>query len=72
MSRISSDPAYPRPRELVHLANDHPRRQALQRLTAQRGLVTSEVGWHARKMEVLRGDGLIGREDGLFAFHAFG
>ncbi|GAA5869601.1 hypothetical protein JCM16303_000522 [Sporobolomyces ruberrimus] len=72
ISRISNDASYPRPRELVHLAPDHPRRQALQRLTAQRGLVTSEVGWHARKMEVLRGDGLIGREDGLFAFHAFG
>ncbi|GAA5898921.1 uncharacterized protein JCM6883_003472 [Sporobolomyces salmoneus] len=72
ISRLSSDPAYPRPRELIHLPSNHPRRQALQRLTSQRGLVTSEVGWHARKMEVLRGDGLIGREDGLFAFHAFG
>ncbi|GAA6005254.1 hypothetical protein JCM11491_002636 [Sporobolomyces phaffii] len=72
ISRASTHPSYPRPRELVHLPLDHPRRQALGRLTAQRGLVTSEVGWHARKMEVLRGDGLIGREDGLFAFHAFG
>ncbi|GAA5939645.1 uncharacterized protein JCM15063_005242 [Sporobolomyces koalae] len=72
VSRASTHSSYPRPRELVHLPLDHPRRQALGRLTAQRGLVTSEIGWHARKMEVLRGDGLIGREDGLFAFHAFG
>ncbi|GAA6062416.1 hypothetical protein JCM10212_006051 [Sporobolomyces blumeae] len=71
-SRLSTQQSYPRPRELVHLPRDHPRRQALGRLTAQHGSVTFEVGWHARKMEVLRGDGLMGREDGLFAFHAFG
>ncbi|GAA5911176.1 hypothetical protein JCM5296_003984 [Sporobolomyces johnsonii] len=71
-SRVSTNPSYPRPRELVHLPRDHPRRLALQRLVQQHGSVTFEVGWHARKMEVLRGDGLMGREDGLFAFHAFG
>lgn len=44
---------------------------ALQRLYEQKHSVTSEVGWHSRKMEVLRGDGMIGKEEGLASFHAF-
>ena len=44
---------------------------ALQRLYEQNGTVTSEVGWHSRKMEVLRGDGMMGKEEGLYSFHAF-
>lgn len=44
---------------------------ALQRLADLNGVVSGEIGWHARKMEVLRGDGMMGREDGLFAFFAY-
>lgn len=61
-----------RPRTLVHLARDDPHRQALQRLVALNGVVSGEMGWHARKMEILRGDGMMGREEGLCAYHAFG
>ncbi|GAA5933817.1 hypothetical protein JCM10213_008602 [Rhodosporidiobolus nylandii] len=67
-----SHPPYPRPRQLVHLSKDDPQRLALLKLVTQHSAVTFEVGWHSRKMEVLRGDGLIGgQHDGLFAFHAF-
>ncbi|KAG8857636.1 hypothetical protein FRB96_005654 [Tulasnella sp. 330] len=49
----------------------HPMRVELERLAASNGNVSSGVGWHARKMEVLRGQGLLGREDGLYGAVSF-
>ena len=44
---------------------------ALQRLFEQAGSVEGNLGWLSRKMEVLRGDGFMGQEEGLYAFHAY-
>ncbi|KAF8591114.1 hypothetical protein K439DRAFT_1656927 [Ramaria rubella] len=57
------------------LPAEHPFRIELTRLADSNGNVSSGVGWHARKMEVLHGHGMLGREDGLygavsFAYHA--
>jgi hypothetical protein len=69
ISNIS--PSHPYPRTLSHLPRSSPRRQALARCVALNGVVSGEMGWHTRKMEVMRGDGMMGREDGLFSFHAY-
>ncbi|TNY17718.1 hypothetical protein DMC30DRAFT_356710, partial [Rhodotorula diobovata] len=62
-----------RPRSLLHLAQDHPQRQALLKLVQQKGAVSFDVGWHSRKLEVMRGDGLVGsRAEGLYSYHAYG
>lgn len=64
-------PIKPR-REIVrNLPPAHPRRQALESLAAKNGHVSSEVGWHSKKMEVLLGFGLLGRERGSYAFAAY-
>ncbi|KAG8905548.1 hypothetical protein FRB99_008747 [Tulasnella sp. 403] len=49
----------------------HPMRVELERLAASNGNVGSGVGWHARKMEVLHGLGMLGREDGLYGAVSF-
>ncbi|TCD61542.1 hypothetical protein EIP91_008270 [Steccherinum ochraceum] len=49
----------------------HPWRTELERLADANGNVSSGVGWHARKMEVLHGDGLLGRESGLYGAVSF-
>ncbi|KAI0036135.1 hypothetical protein K488DRAFT_41797 [Vararia minispora EC-137] len=53
------------------LAQSHPWRVALEKLADANGNVNSGVGWHARKMEVLHGHGLLGREDGLYGAVSF-
>lgn len=53
------------------LEKDHPWRRALGMLADANGNVNSGVGWHARKMEVLHGHGLLGREDGLYGAVSF-
>ncbi|KAI9511838.1 hypothetical protein F5148DRAFT_1313418 [Russula earlei] len=53
------------------LENGHPWRRALERLAEANGNVSSGMGWHARKMEVLHGHGLLGREDGLYGAVSF-
>ncbi|KAF7796627.1 hypothetical protein EIP86_007809 [Pleurotus ostreatoroseus] len=53
------------------LERDHPWRAQIERLADANGNVTSDVGWHARKMEVLHGDGLLGREAGLYGAVSF-
>lgn len=59
-------------REIIrNLPATHPRRQALEALVAKNGHVSSEVGWHSKKMEVLLGFGLLGRERGSYAFSAY-
>ncbi|KAK4055365.1 hypothetical protein OIO90_003203 [Microbotryomycetes sp. JL221] len=70
-SAHATSPASTLPRKLVHLTRDDPKRMALQKLYEQSGTVTSEVGWNSRKMEIVRGDGMMGKEEGLYSFHAF-
>jgi hypothetical protein len=49
----------------------HPLRKGLEALSESGGNVSTAVGWHARKVEVLRGSGLLGREDGLYGAMSF-
>ncbi|KAH9994792.1 hypothetical protein BJV77DRAFT_993119 [Russula vinacea] len=53
------------------LQKGHPWRRALEILAEANGNVSSGIGWHARKMEVLHGHGLLGREDGLYGAVSF-
>ncbi|KAG8832408.1 hypothetical protein FRC17_001389 [Serendipita sp. 399] len=53
------------------LPSEHPLRKGLESLAESGGNVSTAVGWHARKMEVLQGDGLLGREDGLYGAMSF-
>ncbi|TFY61313.1 hypothetical protein EVG20_g7101 [Dentipellis fragilis] len=53
------------------LQKEHPWREALEKLADANGNVSSGMGWHARKMEVLHGHGLVGREDGLYGAVSF-
>ncbi|EGN98689.1 hypothetical protein SERLA73DRAFT_181281 [Serpula lacrymans var. lacrymans S7.3] len=53
------------------LRSDHPLRLEIERLADANGNVSSGVGWHARKMEVLHGYGMLGREDGLYGAVSF-
>jgi len=53
------------------LPNGHPLRVEYERLANACGNVSSGVGWHARKMEILRGEGLLGREEGLYGAVSF-
>ncbi|VDC02700.1 unnamed protein product [Peniophora sp. CBMAI 1063] len=53
------------------LGESHPWRVMIEKLADAKGNVNSGVGWHARKMEVLYGRGLLGREDGLYGAVSF-
>ncbi|KAI0072528.1 hypothetical protein K474DRAFT_1667715 [Panus rudis PR-1116 ss-1] len=53
------------------LPKGHPWRTELERLADANGNVNSGIGWHARKMEVLHGYGLLGRESGLYGAVSF-
>jgi len=53
------------------LEPSHPLRQEMERLADANGNVNSGVGWHARKMEILHGHGMLGREDGLYGAVSF-
>lgn len=53
------------------LAQDHPWRRYLSSLAVASGKVGSAVGWHSRKMEVVFGHGMLGREEGLYGAGAF-
>lgn len=50
---------------------DHPLRQSLVWLSESGGNVSTGVGWHSRKVEVLRGHGLLGRDGGLYGAVSF-
>jgi hypothetical protein len=50
---------------------DHTLRKGLEALAATGGNISTTMGWHARKMEVLQGRGLLGSEEGLYGAHAF-
>ncbi|KAF8623609.1 hypothetical protein AX17_007312 [Amanita inopinata Kibby_2008] len=53
------------------LEPSHPLRVEVERLADANGNVSSGIGWHARKMEVLHGHGMLGREDGLYGAVSF-
>ncbi|KAG8216359.1 hypothetical protein J3R82DRAFT_6440 [Butyriboletus roseoflavus] len=53
------------------LPANHPLRVETERLAKANGNINSGVGWHARKMEVLHGYGMLGREDGLYGAVSF-
>ncbi|KAJ3502582.1 hypothetical protein NMY22_g18537 [Coprinellus aureogranulatus] len=53
------------------LPHDHPFRVEMVKLSDANGNVSSGVGWHARKMEVLHGFGMLGREEGLYGAVSF-
>ncbi|KAF9525690.1 hypothetical protein CPB83DRAFT_859189 [Crepidotus variabilis] len=53
------------------LPPDHPYRVEMCKLSDANGNVSSGVGWHARKMEILHGHGMFGREDGLYGAVSF-
>jgi len=54
-----------------NLPVDHPFRVEMAKLSDANGNVSSGVGWHARKMEILHGHGMLGREDGLYGAVSF-
>ena len=54
-----------------YLPHGHPWRVYLQGLSDAGGRVSSSVGWHSRKMEVVKGWGMMGREEGLAGAGAF-
>ncbi|KAF5367397.1 hypothetical protein D9758_003772 [Tetrapyrgos nigripes] len=53
------------------LGPDHPLRVELGKMADANGNVSSGIGWHARKMEILHGHGMLGREDGLYGAVSF-
>ncbi|KIK81737.1 hypothetical protein PAXRUDRAFT_15071 [Paxillus rubicundulus Ve08.2h10] len=53
------------------LLRDHPLRKHMEKLANANGNVSNGVGWHARKMEVLHGYGMLGQEDGLYGVVSF-
>jgi len=53
------------------LPSDHPLRRTFEQLSESGGNVGTGVGWHSRKVEVLHGHGLLGREDGLYGAVSF-
>jgi hypothetical protein len=54
-----------------HLPASHPRRQYITNLAEADGRVPTDVGWHSRKMEVVKGYGMMGREEGMGGSGAF-
>ncbi|KIY51822.1 hypothetical protein FISHEDRAFT_56488 [Fistulina hepatica ATCC 64428] len=53
------------------LAPEHPLRVEMERLADANGNVSSDIGWHARKMEVLHGHGMLGHENGMYGAVSF-
>lgn len=54
-----------------HLPSSDPWRRWLTSLSDANGRVSSGVGWHSRKMEVVKGWGMLGREEGMGGAGAF-
>ncbi|KAJ7773206.1 hypothetical protein B0H16DRAFT_1660327 [Mycena metata] len=53
------------------LPKEHAWRRYLDQLSEANGNVSSGIGWHARKMEILYGHGMMGHEDGLYGAVSF-
>jgi len=54
-----------------NLPKEHPRRKVLEDLSRANGHVAGTTGWHSKKMEVLLGLGMLGRENGSYAYSAY-
>ncbi|ODN84553.1 hypothetical protein L202_00481 [Cryptococcus amylolentus CBS 6039] len=54
-----------------HLPKGTEHRDWLTKLSDATGRVGSTIGWHAKKMEVVRGFGMMGREEGMAGAGAF-
>lgn len=54
-----------------NLPKEHPRRKVLEDLSRANGHVAGTTGWHSKKMEVLLGLGMLGRENGSYAYAAY-
>lgn len=61
----------PRAEVIRNLARNHPRRTELERLSRANGHVSGTTGWHSKKMEVLLGMGMLGRESGSYSYAAY-
>jgi hypothetical protein len=64
-------PMQPRAEVIRNLARNHPRRLRLEQLAKAKGHVIGSTGWHSKKMEVLLGMGMLGREGGSYAYAAY-
>lgn len=53
------------------LAKDEPDRQRLLFWAKKSKHQGQNFGWHARKMSIIRPDGMLGREYGLYHYHSF-
>jgi hypothetical protein len=53
------------------LKEGHPLRLEMEKWADANGNVSTGIGWHARKMEILHGYGMLGREDGLYGAVSF-
>ncbi|GAA94129.1 uncharacterized protein L969DRAFT_102433 [Mixia osmundae IAM 14324] len=58
-------------RSLVKLDSESDVTRALRFLSSSPGSASADIGWHAQKSSILRDAGLLGRDAGLYAFHAF-
>ena len=70
-SPAKQKPLTPRSEVIRNLPEDHPRVKALRALAAAKGHVPGDVGWHPKKMEILLGFGMLGRETGTYAHVAY-
>lgn len=61
----------PRSEVIRNLGPTHPRRLQLESLSRARGHVSGTTGWHSKKMEVLLGMGMLGRESGSYSYTAY-
>lgn len=66
-----NSPVQKRNEVIRNLPGSHPRRLTLERLAQAKGHVEGTIGWHSKKMEVLLGLGMLGRESGLYAYAAY-
>lgn len=77
MTDINKRPPFPPSEEAPQwrrgqIPPTHPWRRYLCMLSDSDGKVDSTIGFHSRKMEVLLGEGLLAREEGLYSGLAFG
>ena len=66
-----TEPVAPREDVVRNMAEDHPRVMALREWARAKGHVPGDVGWHSKKMEILMGFGMLGREAGAYAHVAY-
>jgi len=53
------------------LPENHAWRMQVEDWSKAKGSVGTGIGWHGRKMEVLDGDGMLGRSEGLYGVASY-